>query len=587
MLFMFTRSKSKTHNVQAILNKVHFTHIVLLTILLLIVSVILILLYPTRSWAYFVIISLISGLLFTQIICERQERSDSLIIFEIMLLSLNIIWGVSLKYPLYFGYTDTLTHLSFIQIIVQTGHTKGLDASYLYYPLFHIFNAIGVEITGITLTKCLFIMTGISWQIGILFSYLIFKQFSNSKILSLIACLLFALSSDFIFYGTYAVTRSLDFIVALALFYLILQKPNVKYIFLSLIAISTVILMHHATVVFFIPVLVILYIFQRLFDKSSESQIESIAIQLLIIGFFAYTFYSAYSFSAPVAQSMLGSLENADVLGSSIAISGTSLILIYYSFVLLFSLVGIGMVFFNNKSDDEHESLFGIALATLIFLVFYIPGPLNLLPQSKIALLYRLPILVSPFIIYYAADGLKHLLVFEQAIPRLNFRRFKPFPFFALSFVVIITFFSLISGANADDVPYILKASNTDSKYFTNAELSAFSFVKSDCNNNSNIYGDLETMLNALYFNDFPSKQIITGGNISYVTQGYIIFRSGELLRTGGLSLAHSGAIDEADFTTYRYFLASTNPQTDILTNLASKDCIYSDGDVQLIMINQ
>jgi hypothetical protein len=345
--------------------------------------------------------------------------------------------------------------------------------------------------------------------------------------------------------------------------------------------------MHHATVVFFIPVLVILYIFQRLFDKSSELQIESIAIQLLIIGFFAYTFYSAYSFSAPVAQSMLGSLENADVLGSSIAISGTSLILIYYSFVLLLSLVGIGMVFLNNKSDDEHKSIFGMALATLIFLVFYIPGPLNLLPQSKIALLYRLPILVSPFIIYFAADGLKHLVGFEQAITRLNFRRFKPFPFFALSFVVIITFFSLISGANADDVPYILKASNTDSKYFTNAELSAFSFVKSDCNNNSNIYGDLETMLNALYFNDFPSRQIITGGNISYITQGYIIFRSGELLRTGGLSLAHSGAIDEADFTTYRYLLASTNPQTDILTNLASKDCIYSDGDVQLIIINQ
>ena len=589
MIFILWKSNSKKEIVRAFTKRVNFIHLVLMAILLLVVSIIMLVFYPTRPWAYFVVISLISGLIFAQIIYKRSERTDYVIVFEIILLSLNLLWGVSLKYPLYFGYTDILSHLSFIQTVVQTGHTTGINISYLNFPLFHIFNAIGIELTTLSLRNCLFVLIGISWQIGILFAYLIFKQLSNSRMFSLIACLLFALSSDFIFYGTYTVTRSLDFIVALGLLYLIMKKPNIKYIFLSLIAISTVILIHHATVLFFIPVLIILYIFQSIFNKnkSAESQIEPIAIQLLIICFFAYVFYFAYSFSIPVAQGIMESLKNVDVYGPSGTTSGTSLILIYYSFVFFFYLVGIGKVFFNRTSDNAHRSNIGTALATIVFLVFYLPGPLDLLPQSKITLLYRLPILVSPFIIYFAAHGLDHLVSFEQSFVRHNLRHFTPIPFLTLSLVVIMTFFSIISGSNADDNQYILKASKTDSKYFTNAELAAFSFVKSDCSSNSNLYGDLETMLNTLYFKDFLSRQIITGGDISYIVRGYIIFRSGELQKTGGLSLAHSGLITAADSTNYRYFPEQTNPQTDLLANLSSKACVYSDGDVQLFAINQ
>jgi hypothetical protein len=59
---------------------------------------------------YFLLIALFSGVLFLQIISVRPKWTDSLIVRQIIILSLNLIWGATLKYPLYFGDTDLLVH---------------------------------------------------------------------------------------------------------------------------------------------------------------------------------------------------------------------------------------------------------------------------------------------------------------------------------------------------------------------------------------------------------------------------------------------------------------------------------------------
>jgi hypothetical protein len=585
-VFLLWRGKSNSLFAKVIINKVSFIHLILIAILLFIVSVILLLSSPTRPWSYFVVISLVSGTIFAQIFNERPLWTDYLIIFEILAVSLNLTWGVALKYPLYFGFSDILGHLGYIETVIKTGHTAGISLAYQNYPLYHIFNAICIELTGISSRNSLFIFAGISWQVCILFAYMIFKKLSNSRIFSIIACLFFAFSSEIIFYGSYAVTRSLAFIFVLCFVYFALRKADVKYIILCLIMTFALIVTHHVTVIFFIPVLITFYICQILPSrtKSTESKIQILAIQLLVTGFFIYIFYVSNTFLVSALSTQMASIESVDIASSNISNNGTALTSIYYSFVIFFSLIGIGMAFFINISDEIHQGITGIAVASLIFLIFYIPGPLDIMPQAHFALLYRLPLIVSPFVLYIVAYGISNLANYEQVMGLRIFRQYAYYPFLTLIFVIIITFFSTISGSNADDNQYILKASNTSTKYLTNAEMNSFVFINNTCDHSLRIYGDQLIQVNTLYFNDFPSKQILMNGNIGYITQGYVILRSGELERTGGLYFSHTG---KEEIGVYRYSLYQVNPEENILINLSLKDCIYDDHDVQVFIISQ
>jgi len=138
--------------------------------------------------------------------------------------------GITLKYPLYFGATDILGHLFSIQTVLQTGHIAGLE-SYVNFPLFHIYNAIGVEITGLSLRTGLFVFMGIAWEAGILLAYLLFLKISRSRRFALSATLLLAISPQLILYGSYAITRSLAFVIILCWFYLVLNENNINMSF--------------------------------------------------------------------------------------------------------------------------------------------------------------------------------------------------------------------------------------------------------------------------------------------------------------------------------------------------------------------
>jgi hypothetical protein len=570
-----------------------FVHLFSFTILLFIISIIILISFPTRPLIYFAVVSLISGLIFAQILWKRPESTDYLIIFEIILLSLDLIWGGSIKYPLYFGDTDILRHMSYIDAMIQTGNITNFGAGYGYYPLFHIFNGIGIELTDLSLKNGYFIFSGITWQVGILFAYLIFKKLSNSRTFSLIACLLFATSVHIIFLGMYESSRSLAYVLDLCLLYLIIGRFDVKYVFLLLIAISALILAHHTTVLFFIPVIILVYISQKLFnsDKSGKSNIQWLPIQLLVIAFFSYLLYVASSVLAPFGSGWWNRILTADTSININIISGNIQGLgvnsIYFSFAVFFSIVGIVAALKNNKLVNKHQSVVGIALVSIVFLLFFVTGPFDIFPQSRYLLLYRLQELVSPFIIYMIAFGLIYLMYFGQSLGRYISKSSALMTFFVMGIVVIITFFSTIGGQNGNDNNYISSVSNLGSKYFSNSELTSFSFVKNNCDNDSNLYGDYETIRNEYYFKDFPQKQMIAEGDISYIDEGYLIFRSGELHKVGFLHFSRTRFNSDDPGVIYQYTPEQSTPQMNIMSRLSAKYCIYSDGNVQLYMVNQ
>jgi hypothetical protein len=567
------------------LKEISLLNLFMVTMLLFIISIIILIHFPTRPWAYFIVIALTSGSIFIQILTNRAKWTDYLIIFEIILLSLNLIWGVVLKYPLYFGSTDILQHLFYIETVLETSHIADLQ-EYVYYPLFHIYNAIAVEITGLDLRTSLFLFMGIAWEVGILFTYLLFKKISSSGKFSLTACLLFAMSPEVIFNGMYAITRSLAFVLILCWSYLILTKDNFKYVFLALITLSALILMHHTTVLLSIPILIMIYISQRIFrgNKPAKSGLTLLPIMTLTIFFLAYLFFVASDFSSSAFARQLLGIFGADTR-SDINIAHQSQYYylfgnIHGSFILFFSLIGIGVSIRQYALGNKHLGFIIIGLPSIFFLLMYFGNLSQLIPNSDILLLWRLPILVSPFIVYMTTYGLNYLMHLGHNLGGLKFKKWLPA--FSMVAVVVITFSALITSSVANDVNYVQKSADMGSTYFTNSELKAFSFVRQECNYDSTLYGDYETIRNAYNLNSKTSfeGQIIQGADISYINRGYLILRSSELQKSGGLNFSFNGYEDR----NYRYH--TTNSEKNILESLSTTDCIYSDGDVQLFIIN-
>jgi uncharacterized membrane protein len=569
------------------MSHMQFHHLFLINMLIYIVSIFILITYTTRPLVYFIFMAMYSGVILLQIISQRPKWTDGLIVFEIILLSLNLIWGVTLKYPLYFGDTDTLVHLRLIETILQTSHTETYYLDYIYYPIYHILVAVGSEVTGWSIRTVLFITIGIAWQAGIIFAYLIFKKLTNSRTLGLTGCLLFASSSQVIFYGSYAVARSLAFVFMVCWLYLILgkAKKEIKYLSLSIIIMAAMIMTHHINVMYLIPVLLLVYIFQIFIYRSwTKGIINPLFICLLIISTISYLVFIAFSMSGSVLPIVIkeilrstGTFDSNPTHGYGFSVLPN---MIYYSFVLLLCLLGISIIFSRNKLSHRIKMAGIIGLSGFVLLLVYVPGPVDLLPVSNIMLTSRLPLVVSPFIIFLMVYGVKYIynVIGTSKIKTAISSYLIVLP---VCFVAVMTFFSTISVGNSEDSNSFAYTASSDSPYFANTELKSFSFLNDKADTTLPLYTDYQAMRNDFSLSNFNDRNIIENGDISYIKDGYILFRNNEFEKKKALSFSPDGK----GRYIYRYRLDSLNPQQDILINFESKDRVYCNGSVQIFML--
>ena len=73
-----------------------------------------------RPWYYFLIITALFCVIFLQIF--HDSLKPTIILFEISCVMGNLIFGLQLKYPLYFGLTDIIPHLNLSKITLLSGH---------------------------------------------------------------------------------------------------------------------------------------------------------------------------------------------------------------------------------------------------------------------------------------------------------------------------------------------------------------------------------------------------------------------------------------------------------------------------------
>jgi uncharacterized membrane protein len=587
IVLLVVKNRTYAEPVVLIVKKINFIHLFLVNSLVFIIALIILVMYPTRPLVYFLLLSISSALLLLQIVSRRSRWTDYLILVEIMFTSLSLIWGVSLKYPLYFGDTDILVHLHLIDTVVKTGHTESFVLNYQYYPLFHLFTAMGIEITGMSARTALFVFMGMAWQVGISFAFLIFRDLSKSNILALIASLFFATSSQIIFYGGYAIARSLALVFFMGWLYLILRKArqDLRYFSLSLILMFALISTHHVNVFLIIPILLVIYICQRFMNRSQPDQpLEPLFILLLATSSLTYMIWVASIMSASTIPGTIASLlsMNMNISFDFTRGYGLSVILgaIYYSFVLLLCILGIRAVF-NRRHNDADRASGPFALAGLCLLLFYIPSFFNLFSFSNIIYLQRFQLLVSPLVAYLMAYGI--IYIFRTRSTLQIHSQGLSLSILAAVFVAVMTFFSMISTGNAQDYDNFPHTATIDTPYFTNAEIESFSFLENKGDKTLPLHSDYQTARNEYLLNDFADKQILHGGDIGYISNGYLTLRIGELERKSALTFS-SGETGSGSF---RYRVDPTNPGSNIIINSESKDKVYSDSKVFIFFINQ
>jgi hypothetical protein len=567
-------------------NKIQFAHLYLINVIIFIISLILLLASSTRPLAYFILISCYSGLILWQVLWPRPGWTNYLILAEILFLSLNLIWGVNLRYALYFGDTDTLVHMQLINTILQTGHVDSY-LFYKFYPLYHIYIAIGNEITGLSLETALFVIMGLAWQGGILFAFLLFRKLVNNK-LALIACLLYASSSQLVYYGSYSIARSLAFVFFIFWIHLIFNQAqkSLRYLFLSLIVMSALILTHHLNVLYIIPVLVLIYLVQICLNRARpERIINPYFICLLLICSLSYLVWVASEMSGSSLPVTIQSLLNMDLNLSANPTGGYGFSvlpsLVYYSLVLLLGLLGITIAFSRHKFSFSTNLPLIISVSGFILLAVYIPGPLNLISASNIILAARFQLLVSPFIALLIAFGLYYLVNASETI-KLFFQRKTNLMILPAGSVIVLTFFSLISIGNSEDTNLYQYTSTSDSPYFDRAELKSFSFLADKGDNQLPLHADYQTTRNSFSLGNFARRNIIESGDISYIQNGYLILRVAELARKKALTFSPDGRGRQL----FRYHPDPVSPELDILKNLSFENKIYGSADIQIFMVH-
>lgn len=544
-------------------------------ILFYFLSIIVLLTNFTRGFSYFFLLVLIDILLLIQIFTD--SFSIKLILCELVFTALNSIYGVTLKYPLYFGGTDLMPHLFLSDVIILLEKTAPSDLSigYAYFPLYHIFISETTNILGLDLQFSFFLILGIISSLSILFVYLIAKSLSQNEQLSILSCLLYSASVVVVYYNMYMVTRTMAFIGFLILLYLLFKNTSYKlapsFKILSILLAVFLLLVHQVS----LPQMLILLFLLLLCDAltSTRQKINTSFFTLLSVSLFGYWLYVAYLFTQYVlaTRAQKNYYEHLIINPSIEAVNYMSYIYGHLDvpITLFFILIGIGFVLISNRCREIKS----IGLFSLITLVLYIPNPIQLLWQTMNLFRFdRFALLLSPFMSFIMAIG---VVVFYKFISS-KYNSKLAFMIILISFSVF-SFTSLIYSAPESNLPL----TDSPKDYFSSEELQGFDFIFNHVTFGSAIHSDYYTSryfiqskfnesdkLNLPYYTNYGINDI----NELNQTDGFIVLRSKDY-EDSGLLFGYSS----------RYLYEYTEENTELMeSSLSGIDKIYSAPSIDL-----
>lgn len=519
-----------------------FSHLALGFTLLYIISLILLFISETRPFAYFFLIPVMAGLIFLEILGAEKVRSrrSVIILAQIFLLFLNVVWSVNLKYPLYYGGWDIPSHMIWIDSLVQRGHVTDYMSYYKSFPLFHIFIAEGIMLTGMATKMSYFIFNGLIFATAVPIIYILISKLTKDDRIALGAALCYSLSGSIIVEGTYLVTRSIAWFLCLLLLYLLVQKkPSLQFTILAILIIPSLILTHQTTLAQFAIVLVIFIIVEHVLYRRSHIHFNYII--LFTCAFLTYWTYLCFPFFQSIVEIIAGPKGSAMgvALATKLPLTQVPIIMslsqqIDYTILLFFAVLGALTIL--HETRHKFDIGYSFAIFSLLAIPFFIPQFFYLF--SGKFMFYRTPTLFMVFVAFVMAKGI--LLFAEQLAMDRGLLKRVSMAGCSLIIIVLFSFSSLIIFSNSVDlnIGKILGTKNRD--YYTQAELESFQFVYG-YQGSAALYSDGPTII---YFHKDPKANLATPSTVNFNfdveprREAYLLFRKQEYYSRGQLGYA-------------------------------------------------
>ena len=492
-----------------------------------------------RPWYYFILITALFCVIFLQIFSDNLKPSG--ILFEISCVLGNIIFGLQLKYPFFFGLTDIMPHLYLAKITLLSGHIipTDLDYSYAWFPLYHIFIAMGTNLFGIDEKTTFIILTSLSFILLVWVIYLLFNHLLNNKQTSLLICLVFSTTPIVITYSTYVVTRTMAFIGFII--FLFLAHKQIKtskwrsFSVLTMLFSIYLILVHQVSIIQIIFLLVIFVLLEVLINDFFAIKTKIIAF--ISVTFITYWMFTSFFFTSVIIQTAdSATIPELSQMRSQIQVGSEYIFLqnnIHIAIVIFFTILGIGYLCWAYRA--KYPSV--IALFVLFTFPLFFPSPITASRMAMITLRTdRFTLLVAPFFACAIAIG---FLVLLYIFYDNKYTRNITF-FFSILIFSYLCFSALTIDNASDSIDLPLSSGRV---YFIESELTAFNFVPQFIEYNSTVSSDkyASRMFEKRYFSEtkalnlpsyYTTAGFYTSDPLTFET-GYFVLRNQEFEQSG------------------------------------------------------
>lgn len=395
--------------------RIHQIHKLLITCYLALtaVSIVLLATYSIRPYSYYVVVAGLALVVLAQIQQYSAETSQGPILAQIVLLHLNLVWGVTLKYNYFLGRTDIFGHVYSVQRILESGAIPSQLGFYQSFPLWHVLGATEVLLAGGQLQPrtALFVLSGLLYALVPVGVYLLAKHLFDSVRVALAAGLFTCLDATVMHNGMYSIPRGTAAVLFVFMLLALVQADKRSIALFGLFAFA-VAAYHPVSLPFMFVVVLLFYLFRQHGVPTLNGEIVPRGLgstySLLALIILVQTAYWLF-FAEPLVEHLLNVLSfegtpsqvNAGVVDEPLRELANY---IHYSTVLMFVFIGILIGLFSDRASGKtHATL----LTALVLVGLSFPGPHLLFEQLAGSFnIHRFSQYAFPFINMAAGYGL-------------------------------------------------------------------------------------------------------------------------------------------------------------------------------------
>lgn len=448
-------------------NRYMFLILLILYFLCISISIILLTMSDVRPIIYYGIITIIATIILFEILSFEISYGKTIIILtQIMILVLDILWGVTLKYDFFISRTDPLAHVWFIENLINQGYVTNTFGIYQPFPLWHIMVAVSYKIIDISIPvqKMMFLINGLNYAILILAIYLLSSKIFNDNKLALLSALFAAINSNIISAGMRSIPRSV--VVFFVVILILMLGSDFKKKFLAIILTFIVIAYHTVSMPFIIFILLTIYLFKVIYNAEYDKIfIYRDYLLLAIIATLTYWMFYANNIFGMVVKDVFSATTGISIMTKSVIYAPLNEFFNYLQYfpLLFFVIFGVLMILRSN-TFSEFGKIFSMVMLLLITIA--IPGPGLLLNKlSSDFNLERFGEYSHVFIVMIGAIG---FIGMYQIIG-------KKLKIIAIILFIFVSFLSISNDFNASDNPLVNRVSYTF--YLNEKEIIEFNHI--------------------------------------------------------------------------------------------------------------